>query len=622
MNENVNKQELTAKEILEQNANLQHENEKIKKRLERVIQQGDRQHKQFEKLNERLGSYINVIDDHVKSITTNKNGKITSVSTAFSNTFGFKTSELAGEHLEVLLEREDLQNIETQLQESISSRLPWHGEIRIRSKSSKLIWTDTIITPNFDEENLAGFTFISEDISDEKELKELKARQIANKKYDQSMLEFMSSRSSALLQRTSNSFSYVLWLTLATVAWLLIWANYAELEELTRGSGTLIPAMQVKKVESYDNARVEQILVSEGDTVKKGQLLLKFNNIENTSTLEQNTLRVEELKAKAKRLELESNLIKQQNTKNLNPENSKIMKEELALYSTNIQQLELKLSGMTEKIIQKKSEYYEAVKRETHLNKNLVLFEKELVIKEKMAKEKIISEVEFLQFQRQKNDLEEELNQIKNQIIRAQSSINELRKNLKEAKLEFKNRAKKEYHEVLSEIARLLQTHYSLNDQLTRREVYSPIDGTIKKMYVNTIGEVAQAGSILMEIVPSEGDLIVEVKISPEDIAYLVIGQEAMIKFSAYDFNIYGGMRAKISYISADTILNPEDGKDYYIIHLKLNKDTLGPDDNPSHIHVKAGMVADVDIIHGKKSVMNYILKPILKAKENALTEK
>ena len=139
-------------------------------------------------------------------------------------------------------------------------------------------------------------------------------------------------------------------------------------------------------------------------------------------------------------------------------------------------------------------------------------------------------------------------------------------------------------------------------------------------MYVNTIGEVAQVGSTLLEIVPSEDRLMAEVKIAPEDIAYLRINQDAMMKFSAYDFGIYGGIKAKISYISADTILDLEDGQHYYIIYLKLDRDSLGDKSNP--LPIKIGMVADVDIIHGKKSVMDYILKPILKAKQTALTEK
>ena len=216
--------------------------------------------------------------------------------------------------------------------------------------------------------------------------------------------------------------------------------------------------------------------------------------------------------------------------------------------------------------------------------------------------------------------MSQELNQIKNEIIRAKSSINELRQNGEEIILEFQNSTKKEYFDVLSEIAKLSQVRNSLSDQLKRAEILSPVDGTIKKMYVNTIGEVAQVGSTLLEIVPSEDRLMAEVKIAPEDIAYLRINQDAMMKFSAYDFGIYGGIKAKISYISADTILDLEDSKHYYIIYLKLDRDSLGDKSNP--LPIKVGMVADVDIIHGKKSVMDYILKPILKAKQTALTEK
>jgi len=618
MNDNINNEELSTSDIVKQKEKLEKENAKITKRLNRIIEQGDRQHKQFEKLNEELGTYIDVIDDHVITMTIDTKRNISNISTAFSNLFGFKSKELINENFEFLLDSDDVNKIYVDLQDISISKEQWHGEIRFKSKSDNLIWTNTIITPNFDENELIGYTFIINDISKDKQIQELKSKELSQKKYDQGMLDFMSSRSSALLQRTSNSFSYILWLIFATVVWLIVWANYAELEELTRGSGKIIPSKQVQIIESFDNARVDKILVSEGDLIKKGQLLLRFNNIENSSILEQNSMKLQELKAKAKRLKLESQLLNTDYP--LNNDLSKSMKDELALYRANIEQLNLKMSSMNEKIKQKTSEFNEASKKETHLKENYDLLLQELKIKEQMAKEKIISEIEYIQLKREKNDLSQELNKIKNEILRAKSSIIELKQNKLEMKLEFQNKAKKELLDILSEIAKLSQMHTSFDDKLKRTEIISPIDGIIKKMHVNTIGEVAEAGSTLFELVPLKDSMIAEVKIAPEDIAYLKIDQEAMMKFSAYDFNIYGGIKAKISYISADTIFDTEDSQDYYIVHLKLDKNYVG--DKDKQLNIKVGMIADVDIIHGKKSIMDYILKPILKAKQNALTEK
>lgn len=617
---NTDKKALSPEELLQQNEQLQKENEKVNKRLERVIQQGDRQHKQFEKLNEKLETYIDVIDDHVISISLDKNREVTTVSTAFSNAFGFKAKELLGSNYGILLYKDDYEKVDVELYDATASQQPWNGEIRFKNKSDQLIWTNTIITPVYDEEHLSGFTLISEDVSKDKELKELKTKELAKKKYDQNMLEFMSSKSSAILQRTSNSFSYVIWIILATVIWLIVWANYAQLEELTRGHGKIIPTQQVQKIETFDNARVEEILVNEGEYVKKGQLLLKFNNIENSSNFDQNSLRLEELQAKSKRLKLESGLILSNSAPLLQNSSSPTVKNEWELYISNVQQLNLKTSAMREKIEQKKSELDEAVKKETQLQRNYKLLEREVKIKEEMAQEKIISEVEFIQLVRQKNDLAQEINQVRNVMMRAKSSIAELEKNRQEMILDFQNKSKKELQDVLSEISKLTQEHQSLNEKLTRTQLISPVNGVIKKMYVNTIGEVAQAGTTVFEIVPSEEKMIGEVKIAPEQIAYIKIGQDAIMKFSAYDYNVYGGIKAKISYISADTILEPDDGKFYYIVRLDMEKDYVGKIDNP--LPVKVGMTADVDIIHGKKSIMDYILKPILKAKQSALTEK
>ena len=168
MNGNIDEKELSTDELIKQNLKLTKDNEKSKKRLDRIVQQGDRQHKEFEKLNEQLASYINVIDDHVISINTDKNKNILSVSTAFSNAFGFKEKDVVKEYFKFLLYNQDAQKLEAELHDTIASKIPWHGELRFKNKSDILIWTNTIITPSFDEGEFVGLTFIIEDISKEK----------------------------------------------------------------------------------------------------------------------------------------------------------------------------------------------------------------------------------------------------------------------------------------------------------------------------------------------------------------------------------------------------------------------------------------------------------------------
>ncbi|MDT4871480.1 Hemolysin secretion protein D, plasmid [compost metagenome] len=143
--------------------------------------------------------------------------------------------------------------------------------------------------------------------------------------------------------------------------------------------------------------------------------------------------------------------------------------------------------------------------------------------------------------------------------------------------------------------------------------------GVIKQLKVNTIGGVVQPGSDLVEVVPLEDSLLIEARIRPQDVAFLHPGQKAMVKFTAYDYTIYGGLRAGLELISADTITD-EEGKSYYLIQVRTEKSHLGKDDHP--LLIIPGMVATVDIITGEKSVLDYLLKPVLKARQEAMRER
>ena len=620
MNENEIEQQSFEKIEIE-NLKLKKDYDKAVKRLDRITKQGDRQQKQFEKLNQQLEVYLDVVDDHVISMSLDKDKNIKAVSTVFSNRFGFKEKEIIGKNLRFLLDHDTLGKLNVELLDSVASKLKWIGELKLRNKSDIPVWTETTMTPNFTDNELDGYTVIIEDISKDKALKDLKTAQLESKKYDQSMLEYMSSRSAALLQRTENSFSYVLWTILATVIWLIVWANYAELEERTKGKGKIIPSSRVKKVESYDNSIIKEILVKEGDHVKKGQLLVRFDNMQNNVSFQENALRIKELFGKAQRLEFESEFKENSNIDFFDIKNLNIPAEERDLCIQDMEQLKHKLAGINEQILQKSSEYKDASKKYIFLRNNYNLLKQELDIKRKMEAKRVLSKVEFLQFQREVNNLSQKLSRMKSEIEIYTSTIAQLKQNKKEVILSFRNDALKEYLQLTAEISRLSKNGNSLNNILTRDKVLSPVDGTIKKMYVNTIGEVASAGTIILEVVPDGDRLMVEVMIEPEDIAYIRIDEDAMMKFTAYDFNIYGGIRAKVSYISADTIQDDvKKDKQFYIIYLKMNRDYILH--NGKKLPIKVGMTADVDIIHGKKTVMDYILKPILKAKQNALTEK
>ena len=600
---------------------LEKENKRLLKRFDRIVDQGDRQQKQYEKLNEHLQSYINITDDYIITATLNSEHLITSVSTAFSNAFGFSSAEVVGKNYEFLLHNEYIETFNAALADFEESKLPWQGELEHITKAETVLWTNSVITPSFDDDGkVIEYTVVSKNITEEKELLKIKVSKYADKEYSQNMLEFMGSRSSALLQRASKKLSRTLWLLFASIVWFLVWASYTEIDELAQAQGKVIPSMQMQKIQSEDGGRVIKVYSKEGSVVEKGALLFKLNAIDASSTYAQNKVRFNELRAKLARLTAEANNIKFNPGKQLLLDSPDMVEHERSLYMSNFKQRNSKVNALKEKMSQYQNGLKEAQSKFRSLHVNFNLLDEEIGIKQGLLKDKIISKVEFLQLRRQKNELLSEIDSVEKEITNMESSIQEVKSNIKVTKLDFITRAKEQLNEVSPELKRLEEAQMKLSDKVNRTTVYAPMRGTINQINITTEGEVVKPGAVLAELVPFEDSLIIEAKIKPADIAFLRLDHDSMVKFTAYDFSVYGGLKAKIIYLSADTIVDNIDGKSYYIAHLRTDKSFLGTEEKP--LYIKVGMIADVDMLLGKKSVMDYILKPILKAKQSALSER
>lgn len=439
------------------------------------------------------------------------------------------------------------------------------------------------------------------------------------KYYNEDDLEFMSSLSEAVLQKAPSASRKILWLVVIAILWLIAWASIAEIDELTRGMGKVIPTQQLQVIQNLEGGIVSEILVKEGDHVKKGQVLLRIDDTNFASSYGESRLRFVELKAKSLRLEAEANT-----QPFIAPlDNSAEMKKQIAyeksLYDSNYEQLSKTFQILQEQIKQKENELTELDSKVSQLQNGYSLIKREIDIMDPLVKKGLVSEMEYLQLKRQLNNMQGDLQAAKLSIPRVQSATQEVKNKRAEAELNFKNRAKKELNEVVAEMSRLQEAHASLEDRVQRTMVRAPVDGTIKQLLVNTVSGVVRPGMNILEIVPTEDTLLIEAKIKPSDVAFLRLGLDAMVKFTAYDFSIYGGLRGKVVFISADTITN-EKGESYYIVHIKTDNNHLGTPEKPLFLMV--GMTTTVDILTGKKTVLDYLLKPILKAKQNALRER
>ena len=244
------------------------------------------------------------------------------------------------------------------------------------------------------------------------------------------------------------------------------------------------------------------------------------------------------------------------------------------------------------------------------------LSSKELTVTKPLIASGAVSEVELLRLERDVGRFRGERDMASAQTSRIQASISEANHKLEEVTLAFRNESGKELAETMSKINSVAEGSVGLEDKVSRAVLRSPVRGTVKRLLINTVGGVVQPGKDVVEIVPLEDNLLLEARVQPRDIAFLRPGQKAVVKFTAYDFAIYGGLDGKLEHIGADSVVD-EKGNAFYTVRVRTNKTTIG-----NNLPVIPGMVAEVDIVTGEKSVLSYLLKPVLRAKARAFSER
>ena len=433
-------------------------------------------------------------------------------------------------------------------------------------------------------------------------------------------LEFMKSLSAATLERSTFHSRVMLWVIALSVIWLIVWSSRAPIDEIARGEGNVIPSSRLQVVQNLEGGIVEELYVHEGDVVTKDQPLLKIQDINFMSSFEENRMRIEELSARSVRLYAEANDMEFDLAKEtLGIKNSGFLNEERKLYLSNKEQLNANISIIQSQLSQRKNELTEVNAKIKRLSQSLSLLKEEITLKRPLVAQGVVPEVELLQLRRELNKAEGDLEASKLSVPRIRSSIAETQGKISEVMLEFSTRAKEQYNEVSAEQKLIEQSVGALGDRVSRTTVRAPVDGTVKRLFVNTVGGVIKPGMDIMEIVPTDDILLIEVKIKPSDIAFIRINQPAIVKFTAYDFAIYGGLHGHVSHIGADTITDDK-GNTFYTALIKT--DVSQPSTTSSKLVVKVGMIASVDILTGKKTVLDFLLKPILKAKQQALRER
>lgn len=436
--------------------------------------------------------------------------------------------------------------------------------------------------------------------------------------YSPDDIEYMSSLSAAVLEQQTSKSHIAVWLASIGILWLIVWSSFAQIDERTRGSGKVIPSQRIQTIQNLEGGILSEIYVKEGGRVKKGQPLMKIQDVGFTGSYNEKQLKINELKAKMYRLRAEASGQSFSIPESERNGMSMLVSQEANLHMSNQSQLSNSVAIIDSQISQKENELLESKSKRSELKNAYDLISRELAITEPLTKNNVVSEVQFLQMKRQATMIKGDYDATEHTIAKIMGNIGELRKRRMEVVYEFRNKAKQDLNAVTAEIQQIKETESVLADRVDRTIVRSPVNGTINQILINTIGGVVKPGMDLLDIVPQDDVLMVEVKIKPSDIAYIYPGQSANVKFSAYDFSIYGGLKGKVKHVSADTITDDR-GNSFYLVKIATDKSFLVKDGKP--LDIMPGMTVDVDILTGKKTVMDFILKPILKVKQNALGE-
>ncbi len=361
----------------------------------------------------------------------------------------------------------------------------------------------------------------------------------------------------------------ILILTALFLIIMLVWAYFAVLDEVTTAEGKVIPSQKIKVIQNLEGGIVKDILVREGQDVGKGQILMHLDPTRFSSNFQEGKLKKQALEIKIMRLDAELNHKKFSIPHKLTKTFPELAASEQALYLSKQHELHA-------------------------LQSKRALLNKEIRMTRPLIREGAVSEVEVLR-------LQQELHEINGAIGR------------------FRSLSLQELNAAEAEKSTLEENNKALQDQLARTEVRSPVKGIVKQIYVTTVGGVVKPAMPLMEIVPLEDTLLIEARVKPRNIGFLHPGQEALVKVSAYDFSIYGGLKGKVEHIGADTTVDQK-GNSYYEVWVRTQKNYLEKDKEV--LHIIPGMQVTVDVLTGKKSVLDYLLKPILKTKQQALRER
>lgn len=391
----------------------------------------------------------------------------------------------------------------------------------------------------------------------------------------------------------------------------LLWASFAKVDEVTRGQGRVIPSSKVQIIQSAEPSTIKEILVRSGQTVKKGQLLVRLDNTSSQSELGQLETENQRLSQRAARLESEGGGAACADGS---------CGDEGRLLQVRRSALQSQLAALSASVDQRQRDLGEGRATANALEGSLRLAQQQVGMLAPLAAKNVIPQTELLSAQREVVDLQGRLAAARQAISRSEAAVREARAEVSRARFDFQQDALNERSQLTTKMAVNQQTIRGAEGRVARSEIRAPARGVVNDLAVNTVGGFVNAGEQILQIVPLGDKLLIETRVTPRDIAFLKVGDPANVKVTAYDFSVYGGLKGRVVRVSADSIYDEVERQAYFTVVVETDKSFL--EASGRRLPITPGMMCDVEILTGKKSILSYLLKPVLKVTGSALTER
>lgn len=430
--------------------------------------------------------------------------------------------------------------------------------------------------------------------------------------------DFMDELKAAEYMKPHRASALFLFSILGFVVMFFVWAGLSRVEMLVRGQGQVVPTSEVQVVQSLEGGILQELLVNEGDTVKKGQVLMRLSDI--SSTAEQGGAEAQSLGLRAKRARLQAEARGAALTipEDITKAAPQIASNEIALYNSRQQELKNAVSMIDQKIASAEAQIAETKAQIRRLSNSAGLLDEELKITSRMVAQKAVPKIEELRLQRELSDIRGQLRANQEKSVGLEADLKSARRQRDDQADKFRSQALGELNAVETDIARLGESLKSLGDRVSRAEIRSPLDGVVNRIALKTLGGVIEPAQQLMEIVPVDDQLKIVARVAPNDIAFLKTGQAVNVKITAYDPQRFGGLSGTLVRVAANSVTDREGGV-FFEIEVHTEKNYMGSADHP--LPITPGMIAAIEVVTGKRSVLNYLMKPFQQAKDKALTE-